>query len=105
MPTSLAHFFKRAESLLGRIEALLPSEAGDFPGGTSVAFQWRGASSGQRFRALAHHHGIRLADLCCIERQREEVERNTRQFLAGLPANNVLLWGSRGTSLAQAKSP
>ena len=25
------------------------------------------------------------------------VEDNTRQFLAGLPANNVLLWGSRGT--------
>ena len=25
------------------------------------------------------------------------VEENNRQFLAGLPANNILLWGSRGT--------
>ncbi|WP_255210674.1 ATP-binding protein [Methylogaea oryzae] len=88
---------QRAESLLGRLEALLPPAPGDFPADASVAFQWRGGNHGQRFRPVPHHHGIRLADLRCIERQRDEIARNTRQFLAGLPANNVLLWGSRGT--------
>jgi predicted AAA+ superfamily ATPase len=40
---------------------------------------------------------IHLEDLLGIEPQRRVVEENTRQFLAGLPANNVLLWGTRGT--------
>jgi len=38
-----------------------------------------------------------LDDLVCLERQKEEITRNTRQFLSGKSANNVLLWGSRGT--------
>ena len=41
--------------------------------------------------------GIRLEDLLGIDRQKRAVEENTRQFLAGYPANNVLLWGTRGT--------
>lgn len=97
MHTSLSRLVQRAESILYRLEALLPSAPGGFPDDSSVAFQWRGAGQRQRFRPLPYHHGIRLADLCCIERQRDEIDRNTRQFLAGLPANNVLLWGSRGT--------
>ena len=32
-----------------------------------------------------------------IERQREILLDNTRRFAAGLPANNALLWGARGT--------
>jgi hypothetical protein len=42
-------------------------------------------------------HRIRLADLRGIDRQIERVEQNTRQFLEGKPANNVLLTGARGT--------
>ena len=38
-----------------------------------------------------------MADLCGIENQKHLVEQNTRQFVQGLPANNVLLTGSRGT--------
>ena len=38
-----------------------------------------------------------LDDLLCIERQKAVLESNTRQFVKGLPANNVLLWGARGT--------
>jgi len=38
-----------------------------------------------------------LEDLLGIDRQKEAVVENTRQFLAGLPANNILLWGTRGT--------
>ncbi len=38
-----------------------------------------------------------LDDLLGIDEQKKTVEENTRQFLAGFPANNVLLWGTRGT--------
>src|SRR5690606_30407217 len=40
---------------------------------------------------------LELADLKGIERQKEKVIQNTLQFLAGLPAIDVLLTGSRGT--------
>lgn len=40
---------------------------------------------------------LTLADLHNIDRQKAAIDLNTRQFLAGHPANNVLLWGSRGT--------
>jgi hypothetical protein len=40
---------------------------------------------------------MHLDDLLGIEPQKRAVEENTRQFLAGLPANNALLWGTRGT--------
>jgi predicted AAA+ superfamily ATPase len=40
---------------------------------------------------------MQLDDLLGIERQKAVVEENTRQFLAGFPANNILLWGTRGT--------
>ena len=42
-------------------------------------------------------HRIKLADLRGIDKQIERVEQNTRQFVDGQPANNVLLTGARGT--------
>ena len=38
-----------------------------------------------------------LSALCHVDRQKTLLERTIRQFLAGLPANHVLLWGPRGT--------
>lgn len=88
----LDRFLDRAERLLGRIEALLgaPERGADWE--RAVAWRWDGG-----FHAVRHPQPMRLDDLLHIERQREEMERNTRQFLRGLPANNALLWGSRGT--------
>ena len=40
---------------------------------------------------------IALADLKEVDGQKERLVRNTAQFVAGLPANNVLLTGARGT--------
>ena len=37
---------------------------------------------------------IGLDDLFCIDDQKQQIELNTRQFLEGYPANNVLLWGA-----------
>uniref|UniRef100_UPI000F4B09BC DUF815 domain-containing protein n=1 Tax=Pseudomonas viridiflava TaxID=33069 RepID=UPI000F4B09BC len=40
---------------------------------------------------------MRLSDLIGVDLQRDQLGRNTRQFIDGLPANHALLWGSRGT--------
>jgi len=40
---------------------------------------------------------ITLGDLLGIERQKRLLIDNTERFLQGLPANNALLWGARGT--------
>ncbi|NBP26861.1 MAG: ATP-binding protein [Betaproteobacteria bacterium] len=40
---------------------------------------------------------IHFSDLQHINRQRQLVEQNTRQFLSRKPANNVLMTGARGT--------
>ena len=53
---------------------------------------------------MRHVHRIRLSDLRGIDRQIERVEQNTRQFLEGQPANNVLLTGARGTGNRPSKA-
>src|SRR5689334_7074189 len=64
-----------------------------------IAYRWRRPDKTRagRLQAVSHPHGIRLESLLWIDRQKAELDRNTRQFVAGLPANNALLWGSRGT--------
>ncbi len=90
------HLIARATRLIDRLERLLP--AGGEPA-ELVGSRLSLASSGRARVATARActHRIALEDLLCLERQKEDVARNTRQFLAGKRANNVLLWGSRGT--------
>lgn len=38
-----------------------------------------------------------LNDLLYVDAQKASLVQNTEQLLAGLPANNALLWGARGT--------
>jgi predicted AAA+ superfamily ATPase len=47
--------------------------------------------------AVRYPHRIRLADLHGIDAQKARIEQNTRQFVTGRSANNVLLTGARGT--------
>lgn len=86
----------RAERLLERLEKLLPP-GDESPDWSAHAFRWR--RQGQRGWLQAVHapHRIALDELLCLDQQKAEIERNTRQFIAGRGANNVLLWGSRGT--------
>ena len=91
---------KRAEGLLGRLESLLPPAIPDDDAvlGSAVAFRWRLTGNGAgRFHPVRHPHRLQLEDLHNIERQKRLLDRNTRQFIGGHPANNALLWGSRGT--------
>jgi hypothetical protein len=88
----------RVEGLVERVERLLPRapEVVDWGGG--VAFRWRRGPGGRgHLEAVRGPHAIRLDDLRGIDAQKAELSRNTRQFLRGLPANNALLWGARGT--------
>ncbi len=96
-PESVDRLLQRAEHVLERLEGLLParSTAPDFS--ACHAFRWQRRGEGGELRAIDFHGRSGLDDLLGIDRQKGEVLRNTRQFLAGLPANNVLLWGPRGT--------
>lgn len=58
---------------------------------------WRSHGFGQAFQRAAVDASLSLDDLHRIDHQKAAIERNTRQFLVGAPANNVLLWGARGT--------
>jgi predicted AAA+ superfamily ATPase len=46
---------------------------------------------------VRHVAQLGLQDLKEIDQQKEKIQRNTEQFVNGLPANNVLLTGARGT--------
>ncbi len=85
------------QSLQQRMDAYLPMPpiAPDFT--KQLAFRWR-KKNGQGFlQPVAQPHNIRFTDLLDCETQRERIEANTRQFVQGKPANNVLLTGARGT--------
>jgi predicted AAA+ superfamily ATPase len=96
MTQDFAALLERAESLLARLEQLLPQPSAEPDWHSAIAFRWRGLAQAQRLRPIAHPKALRLADMLCLDRQRDIIDRNTRQFLQGLPANNILLWGSRG---------
>jgi len=81
---------------LVRVQALLPGRA-PLDWGAHRAAVWREGPLGGELRAHPDIDPIDLDDLLFVDRQKELLERNTRQFAAGLPANNVLLWGARGT--------
>jgi predicted AAA+ superfamily ATPase len=92
----LTSFLRRALPLLDRLEGLLPHPAGRVDW-THDAYRWRPASGGGWLQPVLHPHRVALDDLLCLDRQKSEVLRNTEQFVHGRPANNVLLWGARGT--------
>lgn len=94
--TDARDLMERAARLLDRVEALLPNAPGE-PDWEAQAFRWRRLGGRGHLRALAHPQRLALDDLLCLDRQKTEILRNSRQFLAGRGANNILLWGSRGT--------
>ena len=93
----LAALIARAESVLARVEALLPPAAPDPDWRKFTAARWRKQGGRNYLQGVAHPHAIRLDDLVAIDEQKHAIDLNTRHFVAGLPANNVLLTGSRGT--------
>jgi predicted AAA+ superfamily ATPase len=93
---SLQALVAHAEAVLTRLESMLPTQAPE-PDWKARAFRWRKRGERGYLHAVMHPHVIHLDDLVAIDEQKRVIDANTRQFLAGLPANNVLLTGSRGT--------
>ncbi len=89
---------ERAEQLMARIESVLPQPMRAPDWAAAVAWRYRKRSSGHGALEPVRHVGaMRLSDLQEIDGQKEKIQRNTLQFVQGLPANNVLLTGARGT--------
>ena len=89
----------RAESLLARVELILPQPltAPDWMS-SAIAWRYRKRASGHgALEPVQHVASISLKDLKEIDVQKEKIQRNTDQFVSGHTANNVLLTGARGT--------
>ena len=94
----LERLVQRAEALMARIESVLPQPLSAPDWSASVAFRYRKRSSGHgNLEPVRHVATLGLKDLQEIDGQKEKIQRNTEQFVNGLPANNVLLTGARGT--------
>ena len=94
----LERLVQRAEALMARIEQVLPQPMTEPDWSASVAFRYRKRNNGRGgLEPVRHVAQLGLADLQEIDGQKEKIQRNTEQFVKGLPANNVLLTGARGT--------
>jgi hypothetical protein len=89
------------ERLLGHLEAFFPKPLTQEDWRTAKAFKWQHRQSilGSVgfLKPIKHLSTISFDDLQGIERQKESIMSNTAHFVAGKPANNVLLTGARGT--------
>lgn len=94
---SVESLIARAESLLRRLEAVLPHPLTAPDWTAAIAFRYRKRGGSGVVEPVRHVADIRLANLREVEPQKERLLRNTAQFLAGQRANNVLLTGARGT--------
>ncbi|MCW0201622.1 MAG: ATP-binding protein [Rhodanobacter thiooxydans] len=86
----------RAHALFDRLEHMIPAPPAP-PDWKATAYRWRRSNGRGRLEAVAHPHKLRLSDLKDIDVQKGRITTNTRQFVEGKPANNVLLTGARGT--------
>lgn len=93
---ALQQLVQKALSVLSQLEAWLPPtpESTDW---SAKAFCWRKKGETAWLEAVKVIDHIETDDLLHIERQKEAIDTNTRFFLQGKPANNVLMTGARGT--------
>lgn len=86
--------------LIERLEPLLPP-SDDETNWDAIAFRWRkkqylGVQVGY-LEPITRLAAVSLDNICNVEKQKEILLKNTEQFVLGLPSNNVLLTGARGT--------
>ena len=90
-------FMLRVSNFLDRFEQTLPHEADTLDWRDVLAARWMSEGQGGWLRPLHTDLSMTVNDLIGVDRQKALLDANTRQFVNGLPANNVLLWGARGT--------
>ncbi|MEE4696892.1 ATP-binding protein [Pseudomonas alliivorans] len=97
MDSRMNAFLERADAVLARLEPLLPALREPVDWTQALAARWVREGRSGYLMPLEVSLDMRLSDLIGVDLQREQLGRNTRQFIDGLPANHALLWGSRGT--------
>ena len=97
MNEPIERLLARAEALIARLESILPQPLGAPDWDASIAFRYRKRGAHGVLEPVRHVAPIRLDDLQQIDEQKAKIQRNTERFVRGLPANNVLLTGARGT--------
>jgi len=92
---------EKLEQLLNHLETFLPKQLTEEQWSSSTAFRWRRRDSifGSIgfLQPVKHVADISFEDLKNIDRQRDAIRDNTRNFIQKKPANNILLTGARGT--------
>ena len=89
--------FRRLNQLVDRLESLFGDKPPEQLNWQALAYRWRRKNNQGVLEAINNIHQIAPDDLIGIDRQKQILDANTRQFLKQLPCNNALLWGSRGT--------
>ena len=91
--SDIEKLFARLDTLLDRVEKILPGQAEIKTEPGYSAYRW--APHG--LEGISQFDRVDKAELLHLERQQNLLFRNTAQFLDGRVANNALLWGARGT--------
>ena len=93
----ISKLITRAETLLEKIERIVPGIPAEPNWKTAVAFRWRKKNNVGYLQVVTHPHKITLKDIHGVDDQKKRIELNTKQFVEGRTANNILLTGARGT--------
>ncbi len=104
----LALLVARGNELLARLEPWLPPPPPRVDWKSVLACRWRQGRWGGWLEPVAHLNAVAWDSLRRVDEQKATLDRNARQFIAGLPANHALLTGSRGcgkSSLIKALLP
>ena len=106
MSDLLERFSARLDPILERIDRFLANFVGSQPTAavfeSAHAFRWRTARGVGRIEPIDKVSSFDLESLIGVDRAVEALDRNTRQLLANLPYNDVLLYGERGTGKSSA---
>ena len=97
MSQSSHEFLATLSRIANALERIAPParEKPDFS--RNVAARWRVSGMLKYLEAVQHVHHMNADSLVGVEAQHALIDRNTKQFVTGKAANNVLLTGSRGT--------
>ncbi|WP_306150837.1 ATP-binding protein [Roseovarius sp. MMSF_3281] len=82
------------ERIAAALERMHPAPMAAPEFGAADAFVWH--VDPDRLQPVAQVNRVEMSLLVGIDRSRDTLLENTRQFAKGLPANNALLWGARG---------
>ena len=97
MSQSSRQFLDTLERIANALERIAPPTRAKPEFKHCVAARWRVSGALKYLESVQHVHHMDADWLVGVEPQHAQIDRNTKQFVAGKPANNVLLTGSRGT--------